>query len=422
MTGHIGLPRGLLPLLGTEALERLAYFGMQALLALYLADRLSTADGLHGIWLLPELASTTGLAGASLAGLLLGVNAALLQGGPLAGALLSDRHIGRDRALWLGGSALAAGHLLLAVPALLLPALTALIIGTSLFKGAIIARVDDLYPVGDPYREEGFRLLFIAISAGGLLAPVAIGSAGERLGWHWGFGLAGFSMLGSLLLYRMARRTLPAERPVPAMPAGAWAALAHPLLLALPTALTVVTNFQLFNAYLPWAQAHADLAIAGKTVPASWLIMVEAVAGVIALAASNWFWRRWQKTRPLPAAPVQMAAGSVLIAAAPLLLALAAILHAGSPIPLTWLLGFHMVHTLGGAQVLPLLMAESAARSPAGLVATGITASNALLLVGALVAGALASALPSLGAPLFWSLHAVLAGLGALLFLLLFRK
>jgi POT family proton-dependent oligopeptide transporter len=422
MTNRIGLPRGLLPLLGTEALERLAYFGMQALLALYLADRLSTTAGLHGTWLLPELASATGLAGASLAGLVLGVNAALLQGGPLAGALLSDRHLGRDRALWLGGSALAAGHLLLAVPALLLPALTALIIGTSLFKGAIIARVDDLYPIGDPYREEGFRLLFIAISAGGLLAPVAIGSAGERLGWHWGFGLAGFSMLGSLLLYRTARRTLPTERPVPAMPAGAWAALAHPILLALPTALTVVTNFQLFNAYLPWAQAHADLAIAGKTVPASWLIMVEAVAGVIALAASNWFWRRWQKARPLPAAPVQMAAGSVLIAAAPLLLALAAILHADSPIPLAWLLGFHMVHTLGGAQVLPLLMAESAARSPAGLVATGITASNALLLVGALVAGALASALPSLGAPLFWSLHAVLAGLGALMFLLLFRK
>jgi POT family proton-dependent oligopeptide transporter len=422
MTGRTGLPRGLLPLLGTEALERLAYFGMQALLALYLADTLSTASGLQGIWLLPAVASTTGLAGASLAGLLLGVNAALLQGGPLAGALLSDRHLGRDRALWLGGIALAAGHLLLAVPALLLPALAALIIGTSLFKGAIIARIDDLYPVGDPYREEGFRLMFIAISAGGLLAPVVIGTAGERLGWHWGFGLAGVSMLGSLLLYRRARRALPPERPVPAMPAGAWAALAHPLLLAVPTALTIVTNFQLFNAYLPWAQAHADLAIAGQAVPASWLIMVEAVAGIIALAISNWFWRRWQQARPLPAAPMQMAAGSVLIAAAPLLLALAATLHADSPISLAWLLGFHMVHTLGGAQVLPLLTAESAARSPAGLVATGITASNALLLVGALMAGALASALPSLGAPLFWALHAALAGLGAVLFLLLFRK
>lgn len=89
---------------------------------------------------------------------------------------------------------------------------------------------------------------------------------------------------------------------------------------------------------------------------------------------------------------------------------------------MAWLLGFHLIHTLGGAQVLPLLMAESAARSPAGLVATGITASNALLLVGALLAGALASALPALGAPLFWALHAALAGVGAALFLLQFPK
>jgi hypothetical protein len=80
-----------------------------------------------------------------------------------------------------------------------------------------------------------------------------------------------------------------------------------------------------------------------------------------------------------------------------------------------------MVHTLGGAQVMPLLMGESALRAPLGLVATGITASNALLLIGALLAGVLASALPDLGAPLFWALHAGLAAIGAFLFLLLFR-
>jgi POT family proton-dependent oligopeptide transporter len=416
-----GRPPGLLPLLGTEALERLAYFGMQALLALYLADLLSTPGGIEPIWLLPEIAARTGLKGPALAGALLGVNAALLQGAPLAGALLSDRYLGRDRALWLGGIALAAGHLLLSLPPLLLPALAALIIGTGLFKGAFIARVNDLYASDDPHRDEGFRLLFIAISAGGLLAPVVIGTVGQRLGWHWGFTLAGLCMAAAMLLYSRARRVLPAEHPAVVINAAGWRALSRPLLLALPTSLTIVTNFQLFNAYLPWAQAHANLAVAGRAFPASWLITVEATAGIIALAASNWFWRRWQRHRPLPAAPIQMAAGSVLIAAAPLILALAAAHYAGGIIPLAWLLGFHMVHTLGGAQVLPLLMGESALRAPPGLVATGITASNALLLVGPLLAGGLASMLPGLGAPLFWVLHAGLAASGAILFLLLFR-
>jgi POT family proton-dependent oligopeptide transporter len=422
VTEAIGRPPGLLPLLGTEAFERLAYFGMQALLALYLADLLSTPGGIEAIWLLPEIAARTGLKGPALAGVLLGINAALLQGGPLAGALLSDRHLGRDRALWLGGGALAAGHLLLALPTLLLPALAALIIGTGLFKGAFIARVNDLYASDDPHRDEGFRLLFIAISAGGLLAPVVIGTVGQRLGWHWGFALAGLCMAAAMLFYSRARRVLPAEHPAVVINAAGWRALSRPLLLALPTSLTIVTNFQLFNAYLPWAQAHANLAVAGRAFPASWLITVEAAAGIVALAASNWFWRRWQRHRLLPAAPIQMAAGSVLIAAAPLVLALAAAAqHAGGRIPLAWLLGFHMVHTLGGAQVMPLLMGESALRAPPGLVATGITASNALLFIGALLAGWLASMLPSLGAPLFWTVHAGLAAIGAILFLLLFR-
>jgi POT family proton-dependent oligopeptide transporter len=421
VTEAIGRPPGLLPLLGTEALERLAYFGMQALLALYLADLLSTPGGTDPIWLLPEIAIRTGLHGPALAGALLGINAALLQGAPLAGALLSDRYLGRDRALWLGGTALAAGHLLLALPPLLLPALAALIVGTGLFKGAFIARVNDLYASDDPHRDEGFRLLFIAISAGGLLAPVVIGTVGQRLGWHWGFALAGLCMAAAMLFYSRARRALPTERPAVVINAAGWRALSRPLLLALPTSLTIVTNFQLFNAYLPWAQAHADLAVAGRALPASWLIAVEAAAGIVALAASNWFWRRWQRHRVLPAAPIQMAAGSVLIAVAPLVLALAAAHYAGGRIPLAWLLGFHMVHTLGGAQVLPLLMGESALRAPPGLVATGITASNALLLAGALLAGWLASMLPSLGAPLFWAVHAGLAAMGAILFLLLFR-
>jgi POT family proton-dependent oligopeptide transporter len=413
MTAH---PQGLRALLATETLERLSFYGMQTLLALYLAQQLATPQGRAAVWGLPALAAVSHLDGPVLNAALLGLNAALLQVAPLPGSVLTDRLLGRDRALRLGGGLLLAGHLLLAAPLTLLPGLLAIILGSALFKSAMVARIDSLYPPSDPARDDGFRLLYIAVNVGGLLAPLVIGTVGERLGWHWGFGLAGLLMLAAVITCGRALSRLPVEARIPPLPPQLWRGLARPLLLAVPAALAVTANFQLLNAYLPWAARHADLALGDFRMPVTWLIACDALIGLGALACINWFWRRWRATRAMPPAEVQMAAGATIVALGSLWLAAMAG-QFGDRVPLACLLLFHLLNAVGAALILPLLAAEAARRAPPGFTATAITGANAVLLLAALAAGALASLMPVLGGPSFWAAHAgiALVAMGVLL-------
>ncbi|WP_156256476.1 POT-type proton-dependent oligopeptide transporter [Sandarakinorhabdus oryzae] len=414
-------PAGLAGLLTTEMLERLSFFGMQTLLALYLAAQLATPAAMAAVWGLPALAASLHLDGPVLAASLLGVNAALLQAAPLVGAVVTDRRLGRDNALRVGAGSLLLGHFLLAAPAMLLPGLAALVIGSGLFKSALAARVDSLYSADDPGRDDGFRLLDIAINIGGLLAPLLIGTVGERLGWHWGFALAGLVMLVAAAAGQRAFGLLPAERPIAPPPPQLWQGLARPLLLAIPAALAVTANFQLLNAYLPWASRHADLKLGATQMPVTWLIAGDALIGLAALAGTNWFWQRWRVRRALPAVEGQMAAGALITSLAALWLATAAALF-GDHVPLAGLLLFHLLNDIGAAQILPLLAAEAARRAPAGFTATAITGANAVLLLGAVSAATLASLLPRIGGPLFWAAHAGVALAAALLFWLMRRS
>jgi POT family proton-dependent oligopeptide transporter len=183
-------PRGLYILFFTELWERFSFYGMRALLVLYLTkEMLYGDDRAYGIY---------------------GAYGALVYTTPVLGGLLADRVLGYQQAIILGASLMALGHFCLAVPHPLFfyAALALLIAGNGLFKPNISSLVGQLYEQNDPRRDGGFTIFYMGINIGAFLAPLACGFIGQTYGWHYGFGLAGIGMLIGLGVFLVGRDRL----------------------------------------------------------------------------------------------------------------------------------------------------------------------------------------------------------------------
>jgi POT family proton-dependent oligopeptide transporter len=187
----VGHPRGLWMLFGAEFWERFAYYGMRALLAIYVATAFFS--------LLPE-----GEARAR-ASLTYGAYTALIYATGLFGGSVADRYLGYRPAILLGGALMAAGLFLLLIPDLswFLVGLAVIVVGNGLFKPNISAMVGRLYAPDDVRRDSGFTIFYMGINAGGALAPLICGTLiGARFGYQWGFFAAGLGMIIGLMVFR----------------------------------------------------------------------------------------------------------------------------------------------------------------------------------------------------------------------------
>jgi proton-dependent oligopeptide transporter, POT family len=188
----IGHPRGLWMLFGSEFWERFAYYGMRALLAVYVA---STFFGL-----LPE-----GEAKAQ-ASLTYGAYTALIYATGIFGGFIADRYLGYRSSILLGGTLMAAGLFLLLIPELrwFLIGLAVIVVGNGLFKPNISTMVGMLYAPGDARRDSGFTIFYMGINAGGALAPLVCGTlVGAHFGYQWGFFTAGLGMIAGLVMFHL---------------------------------------------------------------------------------------------------------------------------------------------------------------------------------------------------------------------------
>jgi POT family proton-dependent oligopeptide transporter len=187
--GFFGHPRGLGLIFGVEMWERFSYYGMRAILVLYLVNGLrwdtARAASLYGTYTMAVYLT------------------------PLVGGYLADRWIGTRRSLFIGGLVIAAGHFTLAFPGM--PAfylgLTLIVIGTGFFKPNASTIVGQLYAPGDPRRDAGFTLFYMGINLGALLGPLACGYLAQsgHFGWHYGFAAAGVGMVLGLAMYVWGR-------------------------------------------------------------------------------------------------------------------------------------------------------------------------------------------------------------------------
>jgi len=182
-------PAGLKVIFFTEMWERFSYYGMRALLVLYLVNKLgyerSDALTLYGIY--------TGLVYLT----------------PMIGGALADRYLGKRRAAVIGGLVMTLGHFAMAFEPLLHMALGLLIVGNGFFKPNTTSMVGELYDgEDDPRRAGGYSIFYMGINVGAFLAPVVAGTLGEKLGWHFGFGAAGIGMTLGLIQLLWGQRLL----------------------------------------------------------------------------------------------------------------------------------------------------------------------------------------------------------------------
>jgi POT family proton-dependent oligopeptide transporter len=204
-----GHPAGLSTLFFTELWERFGYYGMRALLVLFMTA--------------PAAAGGLGFDVAK-AYAIYGLYTASVYGLSLPGGWIADRILGQQRAVFWGGSLIAIGYLSLAIPTTwaLYGGMVVVVLGTGLLKPNISTIVGQIYAPGDPRRESGFSIFYMGINLGSTFAPLACGWVGEKVNWHWGFGLAGLGMVFGVFTYWRGLKRLgdagrkPVEPPTPA--------------------------------------------------------------------------------------------------------------------------------------------------------------------------------------------------------------
>jgi POT family proton-dependent oligopeptide transporter len=436
-TAFLGHPSGLGWLAFTEFWERFSYYGMQALLVLYMTHQLLTPEHVGRVLGFDPfqhlVAHIYGAAtGQALASHIFGLYTSLVYLTPIAGGYLADRFFGRANAVITGASLMALGHFLMAFDASFLLALLCLLIGVGFFKGNIASQVGELYEANDRRRGDAFQLFTLAIQIAVVASPFVCGTLGETLGWHWGFGAAGIGMVIGLVTYVVGRHALPKEASRATRDAiaaarppltGADRKTIGVLVALLPVlAIGLVGNQQIFNAYVIWAEKTYRLTFFGFKTPVTWLLSLDAAISFATMVGSIAFWRWWSKKRTEPDEITKIAIGVSIAALAPLLLAVASKVAAssGGRVSIAWGIGFHVINDIGFANVMPISLALYSRAAPKGL--TGIIIGILYLhyFMGNMFVGWVGGLLETMPATTFWLLHVGLM-LGAATVLLVVR-
>tara|TARA_B110000285_G_scaffold98229_1_gene112041 strand:- start:76 stop:1470 length:1395 start_codon:yes stop_codon:yes gene_type:complete len=193
----LGHPIGLFVLFFTEMWERFSYYGMRAILTLYLVEKTDAINPGLG-WTDIEALS------------LYGWYTMMVYVMSIPGGIIADKFLGQKKSVYVGGVLLLIGHSILAVEQTwaFYSGLVFIVLGVGMLKPNISTMVGGLYKKGDLRRDKGFTLFYIGINIGAFLASIIVGYVGEVHGWHYGFGLAGFGMLLGLIQYALGQKHL----------------------------------------------------------------------------------------------------------------------------------------------------------------------------------------------------------------------
>jgi proton-dependent oligopeptide transporter, POT family len=429
-TAFLGHPKGLGYLAFVEGCERFSYYSMQTLLVLYMVKYLLLPENIGSVAGLDWLRANyyTGLEGQPLASAIFGDYTALVYLTPILGGIIADRWLGRRATLIAGGLVMALGHFLMAFEGSFLFALMALVVGVGLFKGNIASQVGELYSPADLRRAMAFQIFYIAINVSVIAAPLVAGTLGEKVGWHWGFGAAGVVMVIGLIAYIAAGPWLPADnRPAKRdkvrrakMEGNDWLRFAAVVVLVPILAVSLLTNQEIFNAYLVWADEQFQLTFFGQTLPTSWMITIDAAFSFSMLVGVAAFWK-WYGARPNtgwrePDELGKMIIGSLFSVAGGLCLVMAAATQGGGKIGLFWPVMFHLLNSIGFAHILPVALALFSRLAPRSMAATVIGIHYLAFFAANKIVGEVGGWYSSMETTSFWLLHVGAAATGLVAF------
>lgn len=424
----LGHPKGLGYLAVVEGCERFSYYSMQTLLVLYMVKHLLLPEHIGSVLGLGWLRENyyTGLEGQPLASAIFGDYTALVYLTPILGGAIADRWLGRRATLILGGLTMALGHFLMAFQGSFLFALLALIVGVGLFKGNIASQVGELYSENDIRRAMAFQIFYIAINVSVIAAPLVSGTLGEKWGWHWGFGAAGVVMVAGLLLYLSATRWLPPDnravrktaRTRARMEGNDWLRLAALVILVPVLAVALLTNQEIFNAYLVWADEHFELTFLGNRVPTSWMITIDATLSFSMLVAVAAFWKWYGARRQEPDELGKMVIGSLFTIGGGLCLVMAATTQGDGKIGLFWPVMFHLLNSIGFSHILPISLALFSRLAPRAINATVLGIYYLAFFAANKIVGTVGGWYSTMDTVQFWLLHVATAAGGLVAFAL----
>jgi len=424
----LGHPKGLGFLGFTEGCERFSYYSMQTLLVLYMVNYLLVPTRMHRVvgldWMQAHVYH--GIAGQPLASAIFGTYTALVYLTPIFGGIIADKWLGRNKTLIVGGVLMAIGHFLMAIQPAFLLALLALLLGVGAFKGNIATQVGALYGPNDLRRAMAFQIFYIFINVSVIVAPLISGTLGQKVGWHYGFGCAGVVMVLGLIIYLYGRRYLPpeelagpSEEPKLREPLtrGDWLCVIYLIILIPVLAVSLLTNQEIFNAYLTWGDQQFDLTLLNHT--SSWLITVDATVSFAMLVAVAAFWKWWSINHREPDEISKMIIGSIFTVAGGLALFMAALTQQpGEKISLAWPMVFEVCNSIGFAHVLPISLALFSKISPKQITSTVIGLYYLSFFIANAVVGYVGGLYSSLPTTTFWLIHVASAAFGLVAFVI----
>jgi POT family proton-dependent oligopeptide transporter len=426
----LGHPIGLAWLAASEFWERFCYYGMQALLTLYLFKYLLTPEHIKEVWgfatfqsgldwlivHFPLIFHKTEMAYASYTSQLY---AGLVYVTPLIGGPIADKLLGRTATVTIGSILMMCGTFLLAANATFLWGLAFLLAGVGCFKGNIAAQVGDLYSKTDNRRADAFQIYMMGIQFAVVFSPLVCSTLGENYNWHWGFLAAGIGMALGLTTYLFGRKTFPPEPGRQKGPkevreqltARDWGALVLLVALLPVLAFSIVGNQQIFNVYLVWAGKNYQMVYGGFHVPSGWMMSFDAVFSFLTMIAVITFWRWYGKKRKEPDEITKIIIGVLISMLAPLALAGASLQVAVThqPVSLWWAAAFHIINDTGFAMVLPVGLALYSRAAPKGLGGTMLAVYYLhLFIANFLIVGTLGALYGTMPDSQFWLWHVYL--------------
>jgi POT family proton-dependent oligopeptide transporter len=430
-----GHPRGLTFLFATEMWERFSYYGMRALLVLYMAKYLLSpdrADGVIGLATLRiALESMYGPLGVQpFASQVYGLYTGLVYLTPLIGGLIADQVLGQRRTVVIGATLMAAGHFMMAFEPLFLLALTTLIVANGAFKPNIVTQVGGLYAAGDHRRDRAYSIFYVGINVGAFLAPLVCGTLGEQWGWHYGFLAAGVGMTIGLAVYLYAMPLLPPDEMHRLKFAGLdqkpldrsdWHTIAALTVLFVPTTLFFATYEQQGNTIALWADDYTDrtidLLIWHGEIPVTWFqafnpLMIFAFTPLIVR-----LWSRQARRGREPSTITKMALGCIAVAFSYLIMTGAAWFAQGDEASCWWLFAYFVVLTIGELYLSPISLSLVSKAAPARVLSLMMGLWLATSFTGNLIGGWLGSFWSAMDKVSFFLMLAGLAALAGLVIL-----
>jgi POT family proton-dependent oligopeptide transporter len=434
-----GHPRGLTFLFTTEMWERFSYYGMRAILVLYLTKMLFMTGNFDHVvgyqWLHNLCVSLFGAldTGAvqnatyqpQFASLIYGLYTGFVYLTPFFGGILADRLIGQRFSVIIGGVTMAIAEFVLMEPNLLFVGLLLLIVGNGFFKPNISTQVGGLYKPGDSRIDRAYSIFYVGINVGAFFSPLICGSLAEdpAFGYKWGFFAAGVGMVIGQLIYIFALRTLPKDRVARAKTAAEpkkpltskdWKAVIALILLCIPTTFFWAIYEQQGNTINLFAANLTDRrlipGIINWEIPATWFqsfnpFMIFAFTPLIVL-----LWG-WQAKRGKEQSTVtKMALGDMLLALSYVIMAAAVYINPpGAHVSWLWLGAFFVVITLGELYLSPLGLALVARVAPPQILSMMMGLWFITSFTGNLLEGYIGTYFTTMSKPSFFLMCAAIA-------------